>query len=65
MKKTTPSTSDDKPAPSKPDAFAAFKALAGELVKVPKSEIDAREAEYQRQQAEKPKRGPKPESKGK
>ena len=58
MKKTTPPASDDKPAPA-PDAFAAFKALAGKLVKVPKSEIDAREAEYQRQQAKKPKRGPK------
>lgn len=50
--------SDDKP-PASPDAFTAFKALAGRLVKVPKSAIDAREAEYQRQQAKKPKRGPK------
>ena len=57
MKESTPPP-PDKPAPA-PDAFAAFKALAGKLVKVPKSEIDAREAEYQRQQAEKPKRGPK------
>ena len=56
MKDPIPPKSDDKPAP---DAFAAFKALAGKLVKVPKSEIDAREAEYQRQQAKKPKRGPK------
>lgn len=58
MEKPSPPKSDDKPAPT-PDAFAAFKALAGKLVKVPKAEIDAREAEYQRQQAEKPKRGPK------
>ena len=59
MKDPAQPKSDDKPAPPETDAFAAFKALAGKLVKVPKSEIDAREAEYQRQQAKKPKRGPK------
>lgn len=64
MKPSQPPKTDDKPART-PDAFAAFQALASKLVKVPKSEIDAREAEYQSQQAEKPKRGPKPESKGK
>ena len=65
MEKPPPPKTDDKPAPTQADAFAVFKAFAGEMVKVPKSEIDAREAEYQRQQAVKPKRGPKPESKGK
>ena len=51
---------DDKPSPS---PYVAFDALARKLMGVPKSELDRREAEYQRQQAEKPKRGPK--SKGK
>lgn len=57
----TTSQSDDKPA-----AFAAFDELTRKLMGVPKSELDNREAEYQRQQAKKPKRGPKPDdSKGK
>ena len=47
---------DDKLAP-----FAAFDELARKLMGVPKSELDEREAEYQRQQAKKPKRGPKPD----
>lgn len=46
----------------KPSRFAAFDALARKLIGVPKSELDRREAEYQRQQAKKPKRGPKPGS---
>ena len=58
MKRPSSPKPDDKP-PASPDAFAAFRALARKLVKVPKAEIDAREAEYQRQQAKKPKRGPK------
>ena len=61
MKDPTPSSSDDKPAP-----FAAFDELTRKLMGVPKSELDKREAEYQRQQAKKPKRGPKTgHSKGK
>ena len=55
MEKTSPSSPDGKPAP-----FAQFDSLARMLMGVPKSELDRREAEYQRQQAEKPKRGPKP-----
>ena len=51
---------DDKPA-----SFAAFDELTRKLMGVPKSVIDKREAEYQRQQAKKPKRGPKPGHKGK
>ena len=39
--------------------FAAFKALAAKLVRVPKAEVDAKEAAYQREQKKKPKRGPK------
>lgn len=56
MDKPSLPKSDDKPAP---DAFATFKVFAGKLVKVPKAEIDAREAEYQKQQAKKRKQGPK------
>lgn len=53
--------SDDKPAP-----FAAFDELTRKLMGVPKSELDKREAEYQRQQAKKLKRGPRiGDSKGK
>lgn len=48
---------DPDPAP-----FAAFDALTRKLMGVPKAEIDAREAEYQKEQAKKPKRGPKPKS---
>lgn len=43
-----------------PPLFATFDELTRKLMSVPKSDIDNREAEYQRQQAEKPKRGPKP-----
>jgi hypothetical protein len=32
-----------------PDAYSAFKAFLEKLVKVPKSEIDEKEAEYQRE----------------
>jgi hypothetical protein len=32
-----------------PDAYSAFKAFLEKLVKVPKSEIDEKEAEYQDQ----------------
>ena len=57
----------EKPTPHPEDRaspFASFDALARKLMGVPKPELDRREAEYQRQQAEKPKRGPKPGSKG-
>ena len=61
MQNPIPPQSEDKPAP-----FAAFDELARKLMGVPKSKLDKREAEYQRQQAKKPKRGPKPgDSKGK
>jgi hypothetical protein len=33
----------------KPPGFSAFKSLLEKLVKVPKAEIDEKEAEYQRQ----------------
>lgn len=48
-----------EPIPEPPTQFSAFKALAQKLVRVPKAEADLKEAEYQRQQAKKPKRGPK------
>ena len=57
MKETSPPSPDGKPTP-----FASFDALTRKLMGVPKSELDKREAEYQRQQAKKPKRGPKPGS---
>ena len=50
---------DRKPTANGPSPFDAFKELAGKLVNVPKEEVDAKEAEYQREQAKKPKRGPK------
>ena len=54
-------TESDSPSPAERLLpFAAFDALARKLMGVPKSELDRREAEYQRQQADKPKRGPKP-----
>ncbi len=56
MKDPNQPKSDDKPA-----HFAAFDELARKLMGVPKSELDKREAEYQHQQAKKPKRGPKPD----
>ncbi|QEL16353.1 hypothetical protein [Limnoglobus roseus] len=46
--------------PSNPTAFNAFDVMARKLMGVPKAEIDKREAEYQKEQAKKPKRGPKP-----
>jgi hypothetical protein len=49
-----------QPPPPQRSPFDAFKELAGKLIRVPKAEIDRREAEYQKQQADKPKRGPKP-----
>ena len=52
----------DSPLPATPPLptpFDAFKALAAKIVQVPKAEIDRRESEYQREQAKKPKRGPK------
>jgi len=49
---------DEKPAPE-PTPFAAFDEFARKVMGVPKSEIDKREAEYQKGQAKKPKRGPK------
>lgn len=58
----TPKPTADDPHTS----FTAFDELTRKLMGVPKSELDAREAEYQRQQAKKPKRGPKSgDSKGK
>ncbi len=52
----------DPPPPqqAKPAPFDAFQDLTRRLLAVPKAEIDKREAEYQREQAKKPKRGPKP-----
>ena len=58
----------ETPKPSANDPrtpFAAFDELTRKLMGVSKSELDKREAEYQRQQAKKPKRGPKGNSKGK
>lgn len=47
--------------PGKPTSpeYDAFQQLTRRLLAVPKAEIDAREAEYQKQQVGKPKRGPK------
>jgi hypothetical protein len=56
MKESDPPP-DAKPAPA---PFDAFQDLTRRLLAVPKEEIDKREAEYQREQAKKPKRGPKP-----
>jgi len=47
------------PADPTPDAF---RDLVARIVQVPKAEIDRREAEYQRERATKPKRGPKPKA---
>ena len=56
------SDTDPPPAPGNPplSPFQAFADLAGKLVNVPKAEADAEEAKYQREQAKKPERGPKP-----
>ncbi len=61
MKESSPPKTDDKPAPE-PTPFATFDELARKIMGVPKSEIDKREAEYQKEQAKKPKRGPKSNS---
>ena len=56
----TPHMSNPEPTPPPPPPpFDAFKELAAKLVQVPKKEADEREAAYQREQADKPKRGPK------
>ncbi len=52
--------SDSQPPQStKPAPFDAFRELAAKLVQVPKKEADEQEAAYQREQEDKPKRGPK------
>jgi hypothetical protein len=40
-----------------PPGFSAFKNLLAKIAKVPKREIDEKEAEYQRTRAEQKKRG--------
>lgn len=46
---------------SGPDQFAAFDALVGKVLAVPRAEILSREAEYKKKAALNPrKRGPKP-----
>ena len=53
-----------KPAPLEgPEAYLAFDALVRKVISVPREVILQREAEYQRQAALKPKRGPKPKVK--
>lgn len=47
-------------AKTKPPAADAFDSFMDRLLSVPKEEIKRREAEYQRQAAQRPKRGPKP-----
>lgn len=46
-------------APLDPTPFDAFRELAEKLVQIPKEEVDKKESEYKREQAKKPKRGPK------
>jgi hypothetical protein len=58
MKDAMPQPSDS--ATSAP--FDAFKDLAEKLVQVPKKEVDRKEVAYQREQAKKPRRGPKPQN---
>ena len=60
MKPSGPPSEPGKPVSAE---FDAFQNLTRRLMAVPKAVIDAREAEYQRQQAKKPKRGPKPSPK--
>jgi hypothetical protein len=50
----------DPTDPTDPHPFSVFRELARKLVQVPKAEADARHAEFVKQQAKKPKRGPKP-----
>ena len=52
-KKTEAGSSDKEEAPS--PEFAAFEKLAKEVLKVPKTEIDRREAEYQKKKRSKSK----------
>jgi hypothetical protein len=40
-----------------PPGFSAFKAFLKKLVKVPKAEIDAKDAEYQKERGELRKKG--------
>ena len=47
-----------KPPPKKSEAYENFESLAKQLLKVPKSELDKRAAEYERQK-ERKKRTPK------
>lgn len=49
---------DDRHKP--PGNLGSFRDLVAKVIRVPKEEVDKREAEYQREQAKKPKRGPKP-----
>ena len=56
MKDPDPPLPDSPPAPA---PFDAFKELVAKLVQVPKKEADEQEAAYQREQQDKPKRGPK------
>jgi hypothetical protein len=39
----------ERKKPPKPEGYSAFKRLLEKLVKVPKREIDEKEAEYQRE----------------
>ena len=49
-------------AKKKPAEAGTFDAFMDHLLSVPKAEIVRREAEYQKQAAQKPKRGPKPKA---
>jgi len=54
---------DPKPQPTDPAPvapFDAFRDFARKVLTVPKAEVQAQEAKYQRERAKKPKRGPKP-----
>jgi hypothetical protein len=42
-----------------PPGFSAFKQLLEKLVRVPKKEIDKREAEYKEQRGQRPRAGPR------
>jgi len=56
-----PAPQSELPAPT---PFDTFTELTRKLLAVPKAEIDKRVAEYQKQNAKKPKRGPKPRKVG-
>lgn len=53
-----------KPQPTKAASDSLptgpFRDLVAKIIRVPKEVVNKREAEYQREQAKKPKRGPKP-----